>query len=124
MRYQGGALLKYIGILLVLVASPCSAEVPLKEYLELREVPQVAERLRGYFTGVGRGIFWSNVEIATRGMQPLFCMPENLALDEGIIQSLLDQEIRSPTRGRRYSNETSVELILINAFIGRFPCGR
>jgi hypothetical protein len=52
----------------------------------------------------------------------LFCMPEKLALDEGVIQSLLDQEIREPAAGVPYPSGTSIELILTQAFVRRFPC--
>lgn len=108
----------------VLSASPCSADVTLKAYLDLRDSPRSRETLRTYFTGVGRGIFWSNTVLNVRGAQPLFCMPEKLALDEGVIQSVLDQEIRGPSEGRTYKADTAVELILVSAFISRFPCSQ
>lgn len=128
MTYSSRKVSSWIGILLAfgiaLGASPLYADVTLKAYLDLRQTPEIREKLRTYFTGVGRGIFYSNAALYIRGAQRLFCMPDDLALDEGIIQALLDQEIRGPGEGRSYEGDTSVELILLNAFIYRFPCDR
>ena len=101
-----------------------SADFNLKAYLELRDIPQTQENVRNYFTGVGRGIFWANTLVAAKGAPPIFCMPKSLALDEGIIQSILDQEIRDNAEKHAYKNDTPVELILLYAFINKFPCAR
>jgi len=103
-----GRVATFLPLLLILSASTSNADITLKAYLDLRESPQVREKLRTYFTGVGRGIFWSNAVLNARGAQPLFCMPDKLALDEGIIQSVLDQEIRAPSEGSPYTGDTPV----------------
>ena len=108
----------------LLLTCSANADFTLGNYRKLVQNPTVKERLSDYVTGVGRGIFWSNVILEVQKREPLFCMPAKLSLDEGIIQSLLDQEIRSPSKGTSYNNETPIELIMTNAFIHRFPCGK
>lgn len=48
-----------------------------------------------YLVGVGRGILWANTILDITGQKKLFCTPENLAMDEGIILSVIDQELRN-----------------------------
>lgn len=110
----------------ILFLLPCAAnaDFPLVEYRKLAQEPRLKERLSYYVTGVGRGIFWSNTILNVQEREPLFCMPAKLSLDDAIIESLLDQEIRSPSTGTSYKNDTPIELILTSAFIRRFPCGK
>ena len=117
-------LLKWFGLTALIsmsaIYSPTAyAEVPLSKYTEFRNsVPQFTD----YLVGVGRGIFWANVLLGIHGKPRLFCMPQKLALDEGIILSLIDQEIRSPSSGKPYANDASVEMVMVFAFVRRFPC--
>jgi len=104
------------------ISGTAKADFDLKSYMELKEHDAVAESLKYYTTGVGRGIFWANARIGAYGGKKLFCMPPKLALDEGLIQSLLHQEIRSPASAQPYADETPVEFIMLVAFESRFPC--
>ena len=115
---------KLIIIILFALILPLSAyaEFTVEEYRQFEQYPEVKESLNSYVTGVGRGIFWANVMLGFQNTPPLFCIPANLSLDEGIIISLLDQEIRNPMKGARYEADTPIELILTGAFIHRFPC--
>ena len=116
-----------LGLLIVLLmSSSVNADFNLGLYRKLGQVPETKEKLRDYVTGVGRGIFWANVMLGVENKVRLFCMPKKLSLDEAIIQSLLDQEIKRPTsrRGEPYENDTPIELILTTAFINRFPCDK
>ncbi len=108
---------------LLSVATTTRAEFPLKLYRSLSEESATSankKTVRDYVVGVGRGIFWANVTLGTLKKEPLFCMPGTLALDAGIIESLLDQGIRE--EGKRLGDEASIELILTRAFVSRFPC--
>ena len=82
---------------------------------------QFGPDFKHYLVGVGRGVFWANM-LLTSGGRPIFCMPSRLHLDEGLILSLIDQEIRDPPSGKTWAGDTSVELIMVYAFIDRFPC--
>ena len=115
-------LVVFTTLLLMAWPSLSAADFSLKSYLNLRDKPQTQESLRTYFIGVGRGIFWANVLVTTNGTSPIFCMPKGLALDEGIIQSILNQEIRENDEKHVYESDTPVELILVHAFINKFPC--
>jgi hypothetical protein len=99
---------------------PSSAEVPVAKYAEFRDVPQFKE----YLVGLGRGVFWANVLLRVYGKSRLFCIPEKLALDEGVILSLIDQEIRSPSDGKPWGDDDPVEMVMAFAFARRFPCPR
>ena len=110
----------------VLFLLPCAAnaDFSLEQYRTLSQSSEIKEKFRDYVTGVGRGIFWANVMLGVQKKERLFCMPTKLSLDEGIIQSLLDQEIRAPSKGTAYKNDTPIELIMTSAFIRRFPCDK
>lgn len=93
----------------------------LKSYRELTkaESPEMA----AYLTGVGTGLFWANAALQARNQQPLFCMPEKLAVDPNLIKSLLDQQIKNPGSGKPYADDKQIEIILLVSFMSRFPCG-
>lgn len=96
-----------------------SAEVSVNKYAEFNKtVPQ----FKDYLTGLGRGILWANTMLVIQGKPSLFCMPENLTLDDGIILSLIDQEIRSPSTKKPWGKEATVEMVAAFAFVSRFPC--
>jgi len=104
---------------MVLVTTfPAHAEFPLSSYNDVKDY----KAFKDYVTGVGRGIFWANVVMGAQGRPKIFCIPEKLALDDGLVLSLLDQEIRSPSPGSDYKSDTPIELILTNGFAKRFPC--
>jgi hypothetical protein len=99
--------------------SSASAEIPVNKYAEFKKnVPQ----FKDYLIGLGRGIFWANTMLGTQGKPSLFCMPENLNLDDGIILSIIDQEIRSPSTKTPWGDEATVEMVAAFAFVSRFPC--
>jgi len=107
-----------VAVLTFCVSGVVSAEFTVSEYRELKDLPE----MKSYVTGVGRGIMWTNVVAVNHyGQRPLFCVPEKFILDEAVILSLLDQEIRQPSRD--YQPETfPIELILLTSFQERFPC--
>jgi hypothetical protein len=102
-----------------MIPSSATADIPLERYNDFKNnVPQ----FKDYLVGVGRGIFWANAVLRATGRPRLFCMPENLKLDEGIILSLVDQEIRDPSSGKSWGSDAPVEMIMAFAFKNRFPC--
>ncbi len=107
-----------VAVLTVCVSGVVRAEFTASEYLELKDLPE----MKSYVTGVGRGILWTNsVAVNQYGHPPLFCVPTKFGMDETVILSLLDQEIRRPSRD--YQPETfPIELILVVSFQERFPC--
>ena len=101
------------------VSSVAFADVPLSLYFEFKKSqPSFTD----YLTGIGRGVFWANTVLKANNQTPLFCMPNKLALDQGIILSLIDQEVRNPSSGQQWTEDTSIELIMVVAFQKRFPC--
>jgi hypothetical protein len=95
------------------------AEVPVSNYAAFKKnVPQ----FKDYLIGLGRGIFWANTLLTSQGKPNLFCMPEDLILDDASILSLIDHEIRQPSAKKPWSNDTTVEMVAAFAFVSRFPC--
>ena len=104
----------------VLVSRQARADFPVGRYAEFLKVPS----FKDYLVGVGRGVFWSNVMLKVRSEKPFFCMPSRLALDEGIILSLINQEITKPSSGKPWKADTSVEMVMVVAFMTKFPCDK
>jgi len=100
-------------------ASSASAEIPVSKYAEYKKsVPQ----FKDYLIGLGRGIFWANTLLGVQGKPSLFCMPENMNINDGVILSIIDQEIRNPSTNKPWGKGDTVEMIAAFAFVNRFPC--
>jgi len=111
-------------VALLLSASAADAEYNIKDYKKYTQDPETKELLSNYITGMGRGYFWVNALLGTKGIKELFCIPEGLILDKEVISSLLAQEIREPINGNVYREDDPIELILLNSLIYRFPCAQ
>lgn len=99
--------------------SSASAEIPVSKYTEYKKsVPQFND----YLIGLGRGIFWANILLEMQGKPRLFCMPENVDLDDELILSIVDQEIRHPSTMKSWDKRATVEMIAALSFVSRFPC--
>jgi len=109
-----------LAVLLILFTSSAHAEYPLKLYNEVKQRGDV----KAYFTGFGRGISWADSVSEKVNGKRLFCVPPKLGMDEPIIQSLIEQEIREPSDGKPYDQDTPVELITVKAFLSKFPCNK
>ena len=118
MRAIGRLAIIVLTCVLTAWSSTASAEFPVGTYTQFRN----DSAFKSYLVGLGRGIFWANALLKVQGKPRLFCMPEHLNLDEGIILSLIDQEIRSPSSGKPWSDDAEVEFVMAVAFINRFPC--
>ena len=95
------------------------ADVPVSRYLDyVKSQPAFTD----YLVGIGRGVFWTNTVLEISNQKPLFCMPNNLALDRGIVLSLIDQEVRNPSSRKPWKEDTPIELIMVVAFQKKFPC--
>src|SRR5690554_5785725 len=106
-------------LFLLLRPAVASAEFTVENYHQFKG--SVAQ-LDDYLVGLGRGIFWANTVLNVEGRDKIFCMPQGLSLDEGIILSVIDQEIRSPTYRDSWDSDVPIELIAVHAFKNKFPC--
>ncbi|WP_152479215.1 hypothetical protein [Halomonas sp. THAF12] len=105
--------------LFFLKATSVSAEFAVEDYHQFKgNAPQFDD----YLTGLGRGVFWSNTVLEVEGRDKIFCMPSGLSLDQGIILSVIDQEVRSPANRDSWGNDAPIELIAVHAFKNKFPC--
>jgi hypothetical protein len=120
-------MIKQIAVLVVafacsLIATPVRAEVPLKAYQGMGQEASARKAMTDYVTGLGKGIFWHNTALEVKSGRGLFCMPDELILDQRVILSLLDGEIRKPSSGKPHGEDELIEAILVKAFIARYPC--
>lgn len=111
-------------VILVLLPAGVNAEYSLSEYQKIQNSNDTDSQIivSLYLAGVGRGICWATTAMESKSGYRLYCPPANLLLDESVIKSLLDQEIRQPSNSKPYSKETPIELILTRSLIYRFPC--
>ena len=103
---------------LVFFSCFANADFPVKHYYEFKKV----DKFEDYLIGLGRGIFWTNTVLEVSKQKRIFCMPGGLALDQGIILSVIDQEVRNPTGRDSWKPDTTIELIAVLAFKNKFPC--
>jgi hypothetical protein len=110
-----------IGLLLVLLAaawiSPAHGEVFLDQYQAVKE----ATWFKQYVDGVGTGFSWANTDLRMRKETPLYCQPAHLAMYPENYLNILNNYISR--RGNSLSENSIVELLLLNALKEAFPCG-
>ena len=82
----------------------------------------ISDSNKTYVTGLGRGVLWANIAAEDNGVK-LFCPPA-LNFDAAYLASLLDQEIREPLSGVSWKDDTPIELIMVYAFLHKFPCNK
>ncbi|MDY0251420.1 MAG: hypothetical protein RBR45_15450 [Pseudomonas sp.] len=110
----------FILVLFFLInAKVVSADVTVENYHQFKGN---VDQFDDYLVGVGRGIFWTNIVLNVEGRDKIFCMPNGLSLDQGIILSVIDQEVRRPTDRGSWEKDVPVELIAVYAFRNKFPC--
>jgi hypothetical protein len=106
-----------LGSLLLFSSSFCSAQITADIYGGAKGTP--AEKIhKVYISGAGAAFDWANVKMQVAGQKPLYCPPQELALNAENYISILDREISKYPA----SKQTPIELILIDGLIGTFPC--
>lgn len=102
-----------------LAAEPCTAEVRLRDYEQVR----ATERFRSYLHGVGIGYLWANSTFYLDSGRRLFCLPDHVRLDASGFLDILDRQIRSDAAtGVLNEPDTAVELLLLQGLRREFPC--
>lgn len=109
-------------LLAILITGVLNAEVSVLDYKTLKASGELPKDFESYLVGVGRGAFWASAIAEPSGGKKLFCMPEKLALDKGVILAVLDQELRESDPA--IIGKRPIELVLVNAFRTRFPCDK
>ena len=102
------------------IATPASAEVPIEMYLKNSAIFRQEGKVRDYMHGIGKGIFWANIIADSQNRAPLFCPPNKLSFDDGMILSViynyLDKSKDPPG--------TPIEMLAVHAMAEAFPCGK
>jgi hypothetical protein len=97
-------------------AAPAQAEISPREYLQrLRLEPS----LRSYLDGMATGMDWLNTRVETRGGQPVYCPPKNLAITAEQHIDILERYLK---QGRPDEWDQPLGLVLIKALAKTFPC--
>lgn len=111
--------LTMFSLFLLLRPAVASAEFTVENYHQFKGSEA---RFDDYLTGIGKGIFWANTVLGVEGHDKMFCIPPGASWDQGIILSVIDQEIRSPTYRDSWDSDVLIELIAVHAFKNKFPC--
>lgn len=104
-----------IFFLLVIVFQPAHSEIALKSFNTAKNNPTY----RLYIGGVGVGLSWANIRMATKGIPPLYCQPESLALNSDNYISFIEQAV---AKEPDLHQDMPIELILLDALVDAFPC--
>lgn len=86
-------------------------------YQEWKE--SLPEQTRLYVSGVGEGIFWTNLFMGSIGDAPLYCQPERLALGAENYVYILEKELEERTD---QDKDVPIEMTLLAGLIKTFPC--
>jgi hypothetical protein len=112
--------------LILWVTGPCVSAEPdalsLKWYRDQKTnptTPDASRLIELYLKGVGDGLVSANSMMAYRHQQPLFCQPDELALQSGNFIDILEREIKRPPPWR---DDSSLPFILLRGLQNTFPC--
>jgi hypothetical protein len=104
----------------LVLATPAQAEHTAKVFLEKIDGPNQidAKIYRLSLNSIGSGIEWANTRIKAKGGQPLYCPPENLAIQPEQMIDMLRRLVKEyPSVG-----DLPAGLVLIRAYEATFPC--
>jgi hypothetical protein len=99
-----------------LVVGASANALTVKEFKILRN----DARVTNYVYGVGSGLVWANTELVARHVQPLFCAPGTLVLNEENYLALLDSAIQSGKP--KVKDDSPLEPVLLAALEKTFVC--
>ena len=74
--------------------------------------------MKFYVEGIGKGIWYSNVQLLINGQKPIFCPPPKLVLNADNYQRMLDDGIKN----QNAPSGQYIELVLLKEIINTFPC--
>lgn len=84
----------------------------------------VVEMEKVYVAGLGSGIFSANVWLGARHMPPLFCIPENLALNTENFMEILNSRIEAESKRMTQAklDGAPIGMLLVVGLEVTFPC--
>jgi hypothetical protein len=103
-------------VFIQLCASSANAEFTVREY----KVMKRTELFKEYITGVGRGIYWTNLQLQQTANPPLYCQPIKLSLSADNYLDIIDRYIAE--NKDKIKPESFIEFILLKGMIDTFPC--
>ena len=77
-----------------------------------------------YISGVGQGYLYANTRLLMDGKSRIYCQPIGLALIGKNYIQLVETEVQRPSAGHIYSENTAIEVVLLNALVTNFPCDK
>jgi hypothetical protein len=112
--------------LFALIAAQANANMTVKDYkvrMASKDTAKVAVT-KVYVQGLAEGIFWVNAFIEKKGKEPLYCQPEKLVLDKENYVEILDEQIKTLSKGlpEKEWEELEIGLLLFHGLQDTFPC--
>jgi hypothetical protein len=108
----------------VLTASPACLAMDIETYdkqARLSPNSQAQVRLNTYLLGLGEGLRLANTALKARGLDELFCQPENLNLFAADYKRLIDG-VLAGSRVAIVNAQVPIEQILLQALRESYPC--
>ncbi len=111
------------GVAAGLWCSQAEAGLTLSAYKDAENNQEAKDYRDAHVYGIALGAAMSAKIDTNLGKEPLFCWPEQMRMNPEIVISLVNQEIRNPTDGAVYTDESPVVQVLFQALMHSFPCG-
>ena len=104
----------------ILSIVPLGAEPRVKDYDQLKDLPE----FKTYIGGVGTGFAWANAYLQLRGQKPLYCQPEKISLEWGNYLQVLDRKLKDDDYMKQVPLDRFLGLVLLRALQETFPCDK
>ena len=105
-------------LLLILLSNLSFGGMTVKDYQEFKKDKN---SLDWYFNGLGNGFGFSNTELQSRGLSPIYCPPPDLRITKEMLQSMLDRRIKEFSNKPKYE-ELQIEPIIMSKLTELYPC--
>jgi len=89
-----------------------------KDYQEFRKDKN---SLEWYFNGLGNGFGFSNTELQSKGLSPLYCPPPELRITNEMLQTMLDRRIKEFSNKPNYE-DLQIEPMIMSKLTELYPC--
>ena len=115
---------KYL-LLLLLFSNLSFGGMTVKDYQEFRKDKNLVE---WYFNGLGNGFGFSNTELKSRGLSPLYCPPPDLRITQEMLQTMLDRRIKEFSSKEKDDRnlpkllDLQIEPMILSKLTELYPC--
>ena len=117
--------MKKILLLTLVFANFSFGGMTVKDYQEFKKDKN---SLEWYFLGLGNGFAFSNTDLQSRGMTPLYCPPSDLKITKEMLLTMLDNRIKEFSLKEKDDRnlpkllDLQIEPMLLSKLTELYPC--